>query len=181
MLHIEVDGGEFFNEKTQEFFQVKPQKLIMEHSLLSMSKWEATWKKPFLSNDNKTLEELYDYFRCMTITPNVSKYTYQCFSQENLKDIHDYIHDPMTATKINQLNAGPRRSRVVTTELIYYWMTANNIPFECEKWHFNRLMMLIQVCGIENNPNKKKMGRQAILRQNAELNAARKAKYHTKG
>ena len=112
---------------------------------------------------------------------NVNKYTYQCFSQRNIKDIHDYIHDPMTATKINRLNSGPRRSRVITTELIYYWMTANNIPFECEKWHFNRLITLIQVCGIENNPNKKKMGRQAILRQNAELNAARKAKYHTKG
>jgi len=183
MLHIDVNGGEFFNEETNEFIQIKPKTLVMEHSLLSISKWEAKWKKPFLSEEGKrTQDEYLDYIRCMTVTPNVDPLLYTCLSSDNYEQIKKYIDDPHTATTFKSLaNNGPNRQRIVTSELIYYWMVAYNIPTEYEKWHLNRLMTLIRICGIENNPKKKKMGRQAIYEQNRELNAARRAKYHTKG
>lgn len=184
MLHISVNGDDFFNETTQEFITIKPQHLVMEHSLLSLSKWEANWKKPFLTDEKKTPDEYLDYIKCMTITPKVDDLLYKCLSGENFDAIYNYINDPRTATTINRVsnrNRSFRRSRVVTSELIYYWMIANNIPIECEKWHLNRLMILIEICSIENNPKKKKMSRNAILQQNRELNAARRAKYHTKG
>lgn len=183
MLYIEVSGCDFYNEDTNEFLHVKPQKLAMEHSLLSLSKWEANWKKPFLSDDEKTPEEYLDYIRCMTITPNVDPLTYRCLGRKNFQTIKAYIEDPRTATTIYSFDQKkvPKKKKIITSEQIYYWMIANNIPLECEKWHLNRLFMLIRICGIENNPKKKKMGRNAILRQNAELNAARRAKYHSKG
>lgn len=182
MLHIDVSGGEFFNEETDEFFQIKPRTLAMEHSLLSISKWEAKWKKPFLSEEKRTHEEYLDYIRCMTVTPNVDPLLYSCLSKNNHDQIKEYIDDPHTATTFKTFNkTGPNRHRTVTSELIYYWMIAYNIPTEYEKWHLNRLMTLIRICGIENNPKKKKMGRRAIYEQNRELNAARRAKYHTKG
>lgn len=187
MLHMKIEGNEFFNEDTQEFIQVKSRDIIMEHSLLSVSKWEAKWKKPFLTYDDKTQEEYLSYFECMTITPNVDPLLYRCLTIKQIKEIKDYIDDSHTATIINDVSkimTGPRnsrRSRKVTSELIYYWMITANIYKECEKWHLNRLMTLIQVCCIENNPNKKKMSKQAIYSQNRELNALRKAKYHTKG
>lgn len=181
MLHIEVNGGEFFNEDTNEFFIVKPQKLVMEHSLLSVSKWESKWKKPFLSDDKKTFEENMDYIRMMTITPNVDPLLYKCLTPKNMDAIRAYIHDPHTATTIKKNDKSNRRSRTITSELIYYWMVANNIPSEYEKWHLNRLLTLIKICSIENNPKKKKMSRNAIYQQNRELNAARRAKYHTSG
>lgn len=180
MLHINVDGGEFFDEDSQEFIIVKPQHLVMEHSLLSLSKWEANWKKPFLTETNKSNEEYLDYIRCMTISQNVDPLVYRCLTLRNFNEIKRYIDDPHTATTIKDVG-GRASKRTVTSELIYFWMIANNIPMECEKWHLNRLLTLIRVCNIENNPKKKKMGRSAILQQNRELNAARRAKYHTKG
>ena len=182
MLHIEVSGGEFFNEETNEFFNIKSRTLAMEHSLLSISKWEAKWKKPFLSKEERTPEEYLDYIRCMTVTPNVDPLLYTCLTNDNYDQIQNYIDDSHTATTFTSFNnSTPNRSRTITSELIYYWMIAYNIPTEYEKWHLNRLMTLIRICGIENNPKKKKMGRRAIYEQNRELNAARRAKYHTKG
>lgn len=181
MLHIDVNGGEFFNEETNEFIQVKPRRITMEHSLLSISKWEAIWKKAFLSEEKKTAEENLSYIRCMTVTPNVDPMLYNCLSEKNLEEIKKYIDDPHTATVISSLQPTPKKSRKITSELLYAWMIAGNIPPEYEKWHLNRLITLIRVCAIENNPKQKKMGRQAIYRQNSELNAARRAKYHTSG
>lgn len=182
MLHIDVPGGEFFNEKTEEFIQIKPRSLTMEHSLLSISKWEALWKKPFLSKENKTPAEFLDYIKCMTITSNVDPLVYDCLGREELNKIREYIEDPHTATTIKSFRrTGMNRTRIITSELIYYWMVANNIPTEYEKWHLNRLMTLIQICNIENDPKRKKMSRREIFEQNRELNAARRAKYHTKG
>lgn len=183
MLHIEVKGGEFFNEDVQEFITIKPQKLVMEHSLLSLSKWEAKWEKPFLTKDRKTPEEYLDYIRCMTINNVANPLTYKCLTKKQLESIKTYIQSKQTATTISKYGQSfPKlRNRRITSELIYYWMIANNIPIECEKWHLNRLLMLIKVCNIENNPKKKKMGINAIMQQNREINAARRAKYHTKG
>ena len=181
MLQITVDGGEFFDETNQEFIQVKPRQITLEHSLLSLSKWEAIWKKPFLTDEEKTPDEYLDYIRCMTVTQNVNPLLYKCLSKENFDSIKQYIHDPHTATTIYDSKPSTRRSRTITSELIYYWMVANNIPTEYEKWHLNRLLTLIRICTIENNPNKKKMSRNSILQQNRQLNAARRAKYNTRG
>lgn len=181
MLQIEVAGGEFFDENREEFYEVKPQKLLLEHSLLSISKWEAKWKKPFLSEKEMTPEEFKYYIKCMTITSKVDPLTYECLTLNEYKTIKDYISDPMTATTIKSNRPEPKRGRYVTSELIYYWMTAQNIPIECEKWHLNRLMMLIRIANIENNPKKKKMSRREIQSQNSALNAARRAKHHTSG
>lgn len=152
----------------------------MEHSLISISKWEAKWKKPYFSED-KTLEEVLDYFRCMTVTPQkVDPIVYRSLSKENIERISEYINDPMTATTIKEVKKSNRRE-IITSEIIYYWMIAQQIPIEFEKWHINRLMTLIKVCAIKNDPNQKKMSRSAIAKQNRALNKARRAKYGTRG
>lgn len=181
MLRIEVPEQEFYDEEHEEFITVKAQTITMEHSLISLSKWEARWKKPYLSKEPKTKAEIIDYFRCMTIGQAPEPYVYQALSKENLEKIADYISDPMTATTIYEYDKRGSNRETVTSELIYYWMIAQQIPTEYEKWHLNRLMTLIKVCAIKNNPNQKKMSRQAIAKQNRALNAARKKKYGTRG
>lgn len=181
MLQIVVQPGEFFDEKNQRFITINGQVLRLEHSLVSISKWEAKWKKPFLSKEEKTIDEFIDYIKCMTISQNVNPLTYYCLSEQNLKDITSYIKDDMTATTISSLdNKRSFSKEVVTSELIYYWMTVANIPFECEKWHLNRLLMLIQVCSIKNNPGGK-MSRKETLARNKALNDARRKSLGSKG
>jgi hypothetical protein len=182
MLDIEVKGKEFFNDETNEFIQVKDKRLSMEHSLLSISKWEARWKKPFLSETPKTNAEKLDYIRCMTITPNVDPLIFRCLSKANLDAIDAYIEDPHTATTIRRMpGSRPKRHRTMTSELIYAIMISYRIPIQFEKWHLSRLLTLIEILEIENDPKRKKMSRQAILQQNRELNAQRRAKYNTSG
>ena len=178
MLEIIVPGREFFDEDKNEFVTTKSIKLTLEHSLISLSKWESKWEKPFLSSD-KTVPETIDYIRCMTLTQNVDPLVYNSLNNENVQDVVKYIEAPMTATKV-KAQKHARNSEIVTAELIYYWMIALNIPFECQKWHLNKLLTLIEVCSVKNQPQKK-MSRSEILRSNRELNAARRAKYKTKG
>lgn len=184
MLQIAVNQTEFYDELRNEFVTVKAQTLQLEHSLVSISKWESKWKKAFLDpSQKKTSEEVLDYIRCMTLTQNVNPLVYQALSSSNIKTIMDYMDDPMSATVINEIKIPgerPRRKEVVTSELIYYWMVALQIPFECQKWHFNRLMNLIRICNIKNSPPKK-MGKREILNRNNALNAARRASLGTKG
>ena len=181
MLQLFIGEQEFYNEDTEEFYTIKPQKITLEHSLISLSKWEAKWKKSFLYGD-RTPEEMMDYIRCMTLTPNVNPEVYIALTQQQLRDIKDYIDDEHTATTFSNVRQAPRRSRIITSELIYFWMISQNIPIECEKWHLNRLLTLIRIASIENNPKgRKKMSRREIYNQNSALNAARRAKYHTKG
>lgn len=182
MLRIKVPAHEFYDELSGEFVEIKEQTLVMEHSLISISKWEAKWKKPYLSDRiKKTPEEMIDYLRCMTVQPNnVNPLVYKALTQDNIQEISDYIKNPMTATTIT--HAGHSSSReVLTSEVIYYYMIAQNIPVEFEKWHINRLITLIEVCAIKNNPKQKKMSRSAIAKQNRAINQARRAKYGTKG
>lgn len=180
MLQIVVPATEQWNELKQEFITTKEQKLQLEHSLISLSKWESKWCKPFLSKEDKTLEETIDYIRCMTLTPNVNPDIYYCLSNENLREINHYIDAPMTATTFHERPGGASNREIITSELIYYWMIAQNIPFECQKWHINRLLTLIRVCNIKNAPAKK-MSKREIMSQNAALNEARKKKLNTKG
>lgn len=179
MLKIIVPGTEFYDEENNEFIYYNEQILQLEHSLVSISKWEAKWCKPFLSGDKKTPEEIIDYIRCMTITQNVNPEVYQRLTQRNFIEINDYIDSPMTATTFSD-NKRTGGREIVTSELIYYWMVTFNIPFECQKWHLNRLLTLIRVCNIKNNPPKK-MSRTEILARNKALNEARRKQFNTKG
>ena len=180
MLTIIVPARESFDPITETFFETKEQKLELEHSLLSIAKWESKWGKAFLDkNTQKTVEESRDYIRCMTITQNVKPETYYALTDDNYREIAEYMEAPMTATWINTSNQSPSRE-IVTAEVLYYYMVALQIPFTCEKWHFNRLITLIRVCSEKNKPPKK-MGRKAIMTQNQALNAARRAMTGSKG
>ena len=181
MLTINVPiSPEGWDEIKQEFVEPKVQTLQLEHSLISLSKWESKWKKSFISSKNISNEELLDYVKCMTLTKNVSDSVYDYITSENVKEIRAYIEDPMTATTFAKENSGPRNKEIITSELIYYWMISAQIPLECEKWHLNRLITLIRVCGIKNAPPKKR-NKKDIMNQNAALNAARRAQMNTKG
>lgn len=178
MLHITVPARELFDETTQEFITTKEHKLTLEHSLVSLSKWEAMYCKPFLSKDEKTFEESIDYIKCMCMTQNIDDGIFKLLTTDNINEINAYIEAPMTATWYKRESSS--QGRVVTSELIYYWMITLNIPFECQKWHLNRLLTLINVCNLENQP-KKKMNKKELYSRNAEINAARKAKMNSKG
>lgn len=180
MLTITIPERELWDEERAEFVSVKEQTLQLEHSLVSLSKWESKWKKPFLTKEDKTPEETVDYIRCMTLTPNVKPEVYKCLTHDNVAKINNYISDPMTATTINMHGLSKGGKEIVTSELVYYWMVALNIPFECQKWHLNRLITLIQVCNVKNTPPKK-MSKRDIMSRNAALNAARRKKYNSKG
>lgn len=180
MLQITVPANELWDGEKCEFIPVKEQILQLEHSLISLSKWESKWNKAFFSKKEKTYEETIDYIRCMTITQNVKQEVYQVLTKENFEEINKYIEAPMTATTFSNQHGGRGGREVITSELIYYWMIALNIPFECQKWHINRLLTLIRVCEIKNTPPKK-MSRNEIMSRNAALNAARRKSMNTKG
>ncbi|MBO5906212.1 MAG: hypothetical protein J6Q84_07330 [Kiritimatiellae bacterium] len=180
MLTIIIPGVELWDEKNQEFIYGKEQTLQLEHSLVSLSKWESKWCKPFLSKAEKTDEEILDYIKFMTITQNVNPEVYLRLSNDNIKRINDYISHPATATTFSQANGGKKSNEIVTSELIYYWMTALNIPFECQKWHLNRLLTLIRIANIKNAPPKKMSKRETMSRYQA-LNAARRKQLNSKG
>ena len=183
MLQIVVPAGEFFDERTERFIQSNGVILQLEHSLLSVSKWESKWKKPWLSKeDNKTPEENLDYIRCMTINKNVDPLAYYCISPEDMERITQYIYDDMTATTFYSYKKTIEEANdVITSEIIYYWMVAANIPFEAEKWHLNRLITLIRVCSHNNNPNKEKLTKADIYARNKAWNAARRKATGSKG
>lgn len=181
MLKITVPPGEYYDEENEEFIYTKEQTLQLEHSLVSISKWESKWHKAFLGKQEKTDEELLDYVRCMTLTQNVDPEVYKRLSEDNYKDINSYIENPMTATTFyddKSRKRGP--SEVVTAELIYYWMISFNIPVEFQKWHLNKLLTLIRVCSVKNATPKKHSQRE-LMSRNAALNAARRKRLNTKG
>lgn len=183
MLIVTIPGGELFDEETQEFIELnKGSTLKLEHSLVSISKWESKWHKPFLSNENKSVEETIDYIKCMTITQNVPEDVYSRIPTSVLDKVNDYIKNPMTATWFSEddKKKGNTKGEIVTSEIIYYWMVALQIPMECQTWHLNRLLTLIRVCNVKNQPPKK-MKKKEILSRNATLNEARKKRLHTKG
>ena len=179
MLKITIPEQEVYDEIKNEFFYMKETTLSLEHSLVSISKWEAKWKKPFLSKEIKTEEESRDYIRCMTLTQNVDPLIYQFMPNSCMRKIYDYVNDPMTATWFSDSKKSTSKE-VITSELVYYWMTALNIDFKCEKWHFNRLLTLIRVCNEKNAPPKK-YGKNDWMRRQADLNAARRKALHSKG
>ena len=180
MLEITIPATEMWDEANQEFINTKAQTLQLEHSLVSLSKWESKWCKPFFSKQEKTFEETVDYIRCMVLNKNISPDIYKTLSTQNIKEINTYIDAPMTATWFAKDKSGVNSREQITSELIYYWMIALNIPFECQKWHLNRLLTLIKVCSIKNQPAKK-MSRREIMSRNAALNAARRRQLNSNG
>lgn len=180
MLQITISSNEFWDERTQEFIKPKERTLQLEHSLVSLSKWESKWCKPFLTKEEKTYEETIDYIKCMTLTQNVSPDTYLYLSSKNIKEINEYIDAPMTATTFRGTPGGWMSREQITAELIYYWMIALNIPFECQKWHLNRLLTLIRVCDIKNAPPKKRSAKE-LREQYAAINAENRKRFNTKG
>lgn len=180
MLTLTIPAKESWDESKQEFIYTDEQTLNLEHSLVSLSKWESKWNKAFLSNRDKTDEEILDYIKCMTLTPNVPSDVYCLLTRDDFIKINNYIAAPMTATVFSDDKVTKAGREVVTSELIYYWMIALNIPFECQNWHLNRLLTLIKVCNIKNAPPKKRSKRE-IMSRNAALNAARRKQLNTSG
>jgi len=179
-IKITIPEQEFFNEENNEFITVKETNLTLEHSLVSISKWESKWHIPYLGKNEKTPEQAIDYLRCMTITQNVNPEIYNYIPMDEVLRIKEYIEDPMTATTITKQEGKGRSRKVLTSELIYFYMFSYNIPVEMEKWHLNRLLMLIDVFNEENKP-KKKMSKQQVMSRNATLNAARRAQLNSLG
>jgi len=180
MLRITIPAVEQWDEIKQEFVFTKEQTLSLEHSLVSLSKWESKWCKAFLTKDEKSFEETLDYIKFMTLTQNVNPEVYNYLTNRNINEINEYIEAPMTATYFSDEKTSKTSREQVTAELIYYWMIALNIPFECQKWHLNRLLTLINVCNIKNQPPKKR-SKKDIMSRNAALNAARRKQLNTKG
>ena len=187
MLKIVVPSiviGEEYDELKNEFIPIttKSQTLQLEHSLVSLSKWESKWKKPFLVKGQRTTEEIIDYVRCMTLTQNVDPNVYKALAStpQLMAEVSAYIDASMTATTFPKRGNRPSNHEIITSEIIYYWMVSYQIPFECQKWHLSRLLTLINVCNVKNAPQKK-MSRQEIIARNRALNAARRKKLNTRG
>lgn len=180
MLRITISGDEFFNEETEEFVVVDATIIDLEHSLVSLSKWEAKHEKAFLGRTEKTNEELFDYLKCMILNKDIDPDIILNASKHNFEEIQKYIESNQSALKFDSVPGRSGVGEAITSELIYYWMIAYNIPFECERWHLNRLFSLIRVCSIKNSP-KKKMTKQELAKRNRELNAKRRAELGTQG
>lgn len=181
MLQIKIPlSTEGWDPEKEEFIEPKTQTLQLEHSLVSLSKWESKWNTAFLHKKELTTEETIDYIKCMTITQNVDPDVYRYLTHENIDQIKEYIAAPMTATTFFEEKSKGRGRETVTSELIYYWMIALNIPFECQKWHLNRLLTLVRVCNLKNSPPKK-MSKKEIMSRNAAINAARRKQLNSKG
>ena len=181
MLRITIPDTELYDSKNNRFIKVKEQTLQLEHSLVSLSKWESNWHKPFLSDRYEpTYVELMDYIKCMTITQNVKPEVYNAITVNHIEQIKEYINSPMTATTFSKEPKGKLNGEEITSELIYYWMVALNIPWDCQKWHLNRLITLIKVCNVKNQPQKKRSESDMWAEYEA-LNKARKEKMKSKG
>lgn len=180
MLTLIISGAEWFDNETQTFLTDGDLVLELEHSLISLSKWESEFQKPFLSAADKTPDEILAYVRHMLITKLDVDIPFGRFTQANLDQINVYINSKQSATTFGSMPERKGQGEVITAELIYYWLVAFTIPFECQYWHINRLFALIRICNIKNS-KPKKMSRHEMATRNRELNAQRKAQLNTTG
>lgn len=180
MLRIVIPGEEYYDEENQTFSTVGDSVVVLEHSLVSLSKWEARFEKPFLGPAEKTKEELIGYIEEMILSPENSPEVVSLFTRGNISQIEAYIDSKQSATFFGSMPERKKQHEVITSELIYYWMIGFQIPFECERWHLNRLFSLIRVCNVKQSP-KKKMSATAIAQRNRDLNAQRRAALGTSG
>lgn len=187
MLKIFIPDSQTYDEDREEFVSVKATTLQLEHSLLSIKKWESKWHEPFLEKKDKTSEQLIDYIQCMTINQNIDPNVYLFITDEQIKEICDYMEDPMTATwfSSDKEPTSPTnnriRGRIITAELIYYWMIKLGIPVEFQKWHISQLITLIRVINAEEAPKGKTMSKKELYEKYDRINAANRARFHTRG
>ncbi len=179
MLTISLPEIEFYDEKNEKFFTCEKETLLLEHSLVSISKWESIFHKPFFKEEPRTVYEIVSYVECMMVENKDIPYLHSRITDDIYDKVSSYIDNDMTATTFSSVHSKPSKE-IVTSEIIYYWMTALNIPFECQYWHFNRLMTLIKVCSIKSSPSKK-MGKREQALMNSRLNQMRRKKLNTKG
>lgn len=179
MLDLIIPKIELYDEQKKEFVEIGPCTILMEHSLVSISKWESKWHKPFIGSENLSNEEIRDYLRCMTITQNVNPLIYDYISEENLQKVNDYIEDPMTGTTFYDFLPQKSGNKKKSSEDIYSQMILLGIPFECQKWHINRLLTLIKVCSLDQSD--KKMTKEETMKAYHQLNAERRKKLNSKG
>lgn len=180
MLEITTKENEFYQPSTNKFIQIPACTLTLEHSLISLSKWESKWQVPYFDDTKKTPEQDLDYIRCMVIGNVKNEHVFEALSVDDILRIQKYIASPMTATTFQKKNRNRPKKEIMTAEVIYAHMFAHSIPIECQKWHLNRLLTLLKVCDLQNSP-KEKMTKKQTAMWNAEQNAARKAKYNTRG
>ena len=187
MVEIYIPKSQIIDEETGVVYTAeKDWKLALEHSLISVQKWEAKWHVAFLNKGTRTFEQTIDYLRCMTLTPNVPDEVYYCIPHTELKRVLEYVDDPMTATRINDgFDSGNSYGKkmgkdVITAEVIYNWMISLNIPTEYRKWHLNQLLTLIRVINAKNQPKKKRRMRD-VLEEYKSINEANKRRFGTKG
>lgn len=180
-ITITVPSIELFDERTSTFISSKETTFKLKHSLYAISDWEGIWKKSFLETFEKNMsyDEFFSYVECMCITPNVNPEIFKALTKENIQDIYKYMNDPACATTFvnRDPNAQMRKKEIVTAEIVYYWMFAQQIPKECEKWHFNKLMALIRVCSIKNDPHPKKMSKAENMARHKSAVQAARARY----
>lgn len=178
ILNVEIIP-EGWDEIKEEFIPPVYAKLRLEHSLFAVSKWEAIFEKPFLETDSLTAEEIFEYVKCMAVD-DVDPSIYDCLTESNFKEINNYIHRPMSATKWPKEKSSGGNRDTLTNELIYYWMLTLGIPWECQHWHLEHLIALIKMCNFKNSPPKK-MTMAERMAYNTKLNAERRARLHSKG
>lgn len=188
MLKIKIPKQDLWNEENEKFIHIDKEITInLEHSLISISKWEQIWKKPFLTKDQLTQEQTLSYIKCMCLNNIEDDKYYKALTPDNIKTINEYLQDPMTATFFNEQEKKKEKNRIITNELIYYWMISYNIPKECEKWHINRLLTLIKVCGAEleaqekRSKGKSKPLSKSELSNRSKINAQRRALLNSRG
>lgn len=180
MLKLKVLGVEYFSEVSSEFITTQDVDLEVEHSLVSLSKWESKYQFPFLGPKEKTKSEILDYISMMIISKNPPEEILNNFSEKNFKEVTAYIESKQSATTFGDMPTRGARSEIITSELIYYWMVAFTIPFECENWHLNRLFALIRICNVKQS-KPKNVPRHELAQRNRELNEQRKAQLGTSG
>ena len=180
MLKIHIAPQDVFDERTQKFGTLPGYDLEFEHSLASLSKWESQWEKPFMGRTEKTDEEAVSYIRDMCLTPDVPPEAFTRITGGQHRQIQDYISAKMTATFFSDDAKQPPSREIITAELLYYWMIASNIPFECQYWHLNKLLALLKVCA-KKSEKPKKMSRSEIDARNRQLNAQRRARMGSSG
>lgn len=180
MLTIVVQGDELWDEEAEKFCYTEDTVLQFEHSLVSLSKWEAKYHKLFLTKEPKTEEEMGGYIQAMLLTPDVPIEVFDRMTKEQFEELDAYINDPMTGSTISEMPQGSRTSERLSSELIYFWMSQYNIDISHKHDHLNRLFTLIKIHHAKTQ-KPKKMSKNARAQQMAELNAQRKAQMGTKG
>lgn len=183
MLTIDIPEQDIFDESTSTFYKVKAQKLHFEHSLAAIAKWEAKWHTPFMDNKEKNMVQLVDYIRCMCVDTDVDPIVFKGLSRKHMVMVEEYIKDPMTASWIDDSKKKPKpktHAEVMTSELMYFYMSQAQIPYECQNWPLPRLVMLLRIAGEKMSTNNK-MSKRDIMNQQASLNAIRRAKTGSKG